>query len=380
VRLATILALMACAPAAAQVIVNPARLRTTVAIFDPTPGEATLRCEVTPIRPTLNFSFRFQAGYRVMVPASLVQGKGHRWTVLTSITPQAENAKPVYLASIQNLPEIPKTSTQLGFSGGFLLGEGVYDVNWVLIDDQQRVCRKTWRADVHRSRSESNVRVAMPAQTVWDFSLRGARRLPSSPDDAARIRLTVLLNAAPLFARRTRLGGTDIGLLISALSSLLERVPVASTRVIVFSLDLQKELYRKQDFLLRNMPDVAQAMYGVELNTVDFQVLKNRQGHLELLADLVNQELAAPDPSDVILFLGPVSRFEDGFPAKLLEKPPDAHAPQFWDFQLMPFLRGPAPSALPDVIRNATGRLGGKTIRIHSPGEFAKAIAMVEKK
>ena len=69
----------------AQIIVNPARLRRTLAVFEAQAGEAALRCDVTPIKPALNFSFRFQAGYRVAVPAAQYLGKGHRWTVLTRL-------------------------------------------------------------------------------------------------------------------------------------------------------------------------------------------------------------------------------------------------------------------------------------------------------
>jgi hypothetical protein len=217
----------------------------------------------------------------------------------------------------------------------------------------------------------------MPRDTVWDFSLRGARLPPRDTDDAAPLRLTILLNAAPLSPRRTRLRGGDIGILISTVSSLLERVPARAVRLVVFNLEQQKELYRKPDFVLRNMPEVAKAMNTIELNTVDFQVLQNRRGHVELLADLLNQEINSPDPSDVVLFIGPISRFEDRFPAAALDKAAD-RTPQFVDFQIAPFMRA-STSTLPDVIRNATSRLGGKTMQVHSPGEFAKAIAMLEK-
>ena len=36
------------------------------------------------------------------------------------------------------------------------------------------------------------------------------------------------------------------------------------------------------------------------------------------------------------------------------------------------------PAALPDVIHNVIARLGGKTVLVHSPSEFAKAIARLE--
>jgi len=375
VRHALILALTICVPCAAQVIVNPIHIQSMIGIFDPQPGDRELRCEVTPIHPALNFGFRFQAGYRVTVSASQFAGKGHAWSVLVRVTPLV-SSKPVYLVSGQRLAEIPKTTMQLQFGGGYLLGEGAYDVNWVMLDDQERICRKTWRVDVHRSHAEHSVKVAMPPDTVWDVSLRGARLLPRNTDDAASIRLSILLNAAPLFARRTRIRPGDIGTLISAVSSLLERVPVRRVRLVVFNLEQQKELYRNGNFMLKNMPDVAQAMNSIDLNTVDYEVLKNRGGHVDLLAGLINQEIHENPPSDVVLCLGPMSRFTDRVPTDLIEKQ-SGPAPRFVNVELLP---GPfMQSTLPDIIRNAVSRVGGRTMLVHTPGEFARAIERLEK-
>ena len=139
----------------------------------------------------------------------------------------------------------------------------------------------------------------------------------------------------------------------------------------LFNLDQQKELYRKEGFLLRDMAQVSQAMTNIELGLVDFQVLQNKRGHVDLLADLVNREIEAQPPSDVVLFLGPQTRYFDRVPQDILEKPA-GHGPQFYYFQIVPF---PSPeSALGDSIKSAISRLGGKTILVHTPGEFAKAI------
>jgi hypothetical protein len=359
----------------AQVIVGEARLRPLLQRFEPQPGDIPIRCDVTPTPPALNYSFRFFAGYRLMTQSNQFTGKGHGWTALTRITPRAGDRKPVYLVSAQRLPEIPQVKVTLQSGGGYLLGEGSYDVAWVLLDDRDRVCRKNWRVDVHRSRGESKVNVAMPENTVWDVSLRGARLQRPPAGDAAPVRLSILVNAAPMFFRRTRLSTRDIGTLISAVSSLLERVTTSAVRLVVFNLDQQKELYRNDQFQLRNMPDVAQAMGAVELNTVDYQVLRNRRGHVDLVASLVNQELKRDPLSDFVLFLGPISRYMDGVPADSIERA--GPTPRFLNFEIAPFVQ--ADAALPDLIHNAVSRAGGKTVTVRNPGEFAKAIARLER-
>ncbi|HTS63893.1 MAG TPA: hypothetical protein VMH28_17845 [Candidatus Acidoferrales bacterium] len=354
---------------AGQIVVNPGRMRNRIEIFNPKPGETALRCEVTPIHPALNFSFRYQAGYRVTMPANQFTGAGHRLMVLVRITPK-EGAGPVYLAAMQRLPEIPNTSVQLRFGGGYLLGEGAYQVDWVVLDERDRVFRKSWHVEVRRSHAERNVKVAMDPGTVLDVSLRGARLVPKE-SDSATLRLTILLNAAPISTRRTHLGPNDIGTLLSAVSSLLERVPLRQVRLVAFNLEQQKELYRNDNFMLAAMPAVARAMNTVELETVDYQVLKNRSGHVDLLANLINQEINGNPAADIVLFLGPVSRYEDRLPAELLARNPE-RVPRFLNIEILPFLL--APSTVPDVIHNATARLGGKSLLIHTPGEFASAL------
>ena len=375
-RWALILALAAGTAASAQNIVNPNRLRGFIAQLESAQaGEQALRCEVSAMKPSLNYSFRYQAGYMVTVPVNQYLGSGHGWATLTRVTPEGGGRKPVYLMSQIALPPVPKTNVELRLGGGYLLGVGVYKVRWMMLDDAGRVCRKTWRVDVRLSRGERQVKVAMPPDTVWEMGLRGSRPLPVGTDDAAPLRLTIFLHAAPLYARRTRMRPNDMMTLMSTVSSLLERVPARSVRLVLFNLDQQKELYRKEGFLLQDMAQVSQAMTDIELGLVDFQVLQNKRGPVDLLTDLVNREIEAQPPSDVVLFLGPETRYFDRVPQDSLEKPA-GHGQQFYYFQIVPFLRQTAMPA--DTIKNAMSRLGGKTILIHTPGEFAKAIERLE--
>src|SRR5690348_5370165 len=83
--------------AAAQVIVDPARIPARLKNLGQPQGESPLRCEVTPIKPALNFGFRFQSGYIAHVPLNQYPGSGHKLALMTTITPQAGEHKPVYL-------------------------------------------------------------------------------------------------------------------------------------------------------------------------------------------------------------------------------------------------------------------------------------------
>src|ERR1039457_6660237 len=128
-RYALILALAACTAAPAQSIVNPNRLRSVIAQLEGAQaGEQALRCQVSTIKPSLNYSCRYQAGYMVTVPMNQYLGSGHGWATVTRITPEGGARKPVYLMSQIALPQVPKTNVELRFGGGYLLGLGVYSV------------------------------------------------------------------------------------------------------------------------------------------------------------------------------------------------------------------------------------------------------------
>jgi hypothetical protein len=304
-------------------------------------------------------------------------GPGHGWAMLTRITPQGGGQQPVYLAGRVRLPSIPTTKVDVEVGGGYLLGEGRYDVKWAMFDDADRVCRGSWHVDAKLGRRERQVNLSMPPDTVADFTLRGRPDSRRGADDAAPIRLTVLLNAAPLFPLRTRLRASDRVVLLGLLSSLLERVPARSVRLVVFNLDQQKTLLRQDAFAPNALGRVAQALNGTELGLVDYHVLQNRRGHVDFLAGLINQELRAETPSDVVVFLGPETRFVDKLPPTALAEPAGA-PPQFFDLQFKPYFR--AGASLPDSISLATARAKGKTIVIRTPADFAKAIEQIERR
>jgi len=217
----------------------------------------------------------------------------------------------------------------------------------------------------------------MPPDTVADYWLRGSRGSRRNTDDVRPVRLTVLLHAAPVSSRRTTMRASDKMMLLGTLSSLLERVPTKSLRLVVFNLEQQKEIFRRDVFTADSLDQVTQSLNELELGSVDYAVLKNRRGHIDLLADLMNQELDAEEPSDEVVFLGPRTRFSDKVPQTAVEKPRGA-GPRFFYLQLRPFY-GSLGGDFPDSIHFAVARVSGKTLVIHTPGEFSSAIDQIEK-
>src|SRR5205823_608857 len=131
-----------------------------------------------------------------------------------------------------------------------------------------------------------------------------------------------------------------------------------SLRLVVFNLDQQREIFRQVVFTAESLGQVTQSLNELELGSVDYKVLKNRRGHIDLPADLMNQELEAEPPSDEVVFLGPPARFSDKLPQTAVEKPRGA-GPRFFYLQLQPFYRGTGGN-FPDSINSAVAKVKGK--------------------
>jgi len=369
--------LLAFAPAVVgQSVVDPATMPRILPRFEAKWDDNPLACAVTPFGPALNFSFRLQAGFMVRVAMNQFVGPRHSWLILARVTPEGGDRKPVYLGMRIRLPDVPKNKNEVEVGGGYLLGEGSYQVNWMMLDDQGRVCRKEWRIDAHLKRGERAAKVAMRPYSVAAFSLASSPDAARVRDDHKPIRVTILMHTAPLFSRRTHFRATDRMMLIGSLAALLERLPTKSVRLVLFNLDQQKELYRQDEFRPSGLEQVEQAMNEMELNLVDYRTLQKPMGHVNLLADLVNRELESETPSDAVIFLGPSTRYQDKVPRDAMEKP--AGGPRFFYFQYRPVFRR-AVAVTPDSINFTISNLKGKNVVIRTPADFAKAIESLER-
>jgi hypothetical protein len=358
----------------AQSVMDPARLPASVRELAPQPGDRPLRCEVTPMKPGLDFNFRFQTGYSVGVPMMQYFGPGHGWVIVTRVTP--ENGTPVWLGARVRLPDVPLTTVVSDTFGGFLVGAGRYKVDWALFDDEGRVCRKQWKIEAKLSFGERHVTPLIPAHAVADFGGRGLPPVLPRPADAPPFRLTVLLHAAPASPRRLHMRVYDRILLLSTLSALLERARPTSVRLEVFNFDKQRVIYGSDDFSLGSIGQVAQALNALELETVDVTTLQNPTGATDLLESLIDNETAASKPSDAVVFLGPAARYVEKRRASAIEATPGM---RFYYFQYRTFPGAPPQPMLPDIISNALTSLKGRVFQIYSPGQFADAIRELER-
>lgn len=238
----------------------------------------------------------------------------------------------------------------------------------------------------------------MPPNAVSGLPSREPAQSQPYADPVTPLRLTVLLDAAPLQVQRQRasmLKDGDQILLFNGLVGLLERLPTSSVRLIVFNLEQQRELFRQEKFTLSDLGLVARVLKGVDLGSVQLDVLEKPTGHIDLLTNLLNREIRSADPSDAVVFLGPQERYFDKVPNHLLDAP-RAGRPSFFAVQFVPFPRWVVAPPVAggdlasfgrvtaiangnfDTISKVVRRLKGKAVQVRTAGEYEKAIEGIE--
>jgi hypothetical protein len=192
--------------------------------------------------------------------------------------------------------------------------------------------------------------------------------------------------------------------LVGILAALLEKLPGTAIRLVVFDLDQRKETLRQDDFTLKGIDKAAHAADSTEHWVVTVHELQDQPGPWGLLANLIRREIHTQDPSGTVLLLGPRMAPLDKIPAHLLEDEKGS-AQRFFYVQyrlsanpiyyafppemanIQP-TKAPRPTFVPDErltpevadpIELLLARLKGKTLMVHSPVEFAKAVETIKR-
>jgi len=361
--------------AAAQLPVAAADAQKVTSAFD-TLSPNSLKCFIEKWNPFLDFALRFQSGYVVHCRLGVFEGKKVIVAIYLRVTP--EGKPPALFASGYRLPAITpdmplaktpnKLKQEIGLSGVVSFGEGLYSVDVLVMDDRGRSCRKHWKIKVAPDRSQRRVHLAIDPLTVQSFD-RKTWNVPP-PQRSGGLRLTVLLDAAPINPYQSSLRAWDRMFLLECIYSLLRQMPYKSVRLVAFNLDQQREIFRRDPFDDAAFLALSRSLQEIETGTISVQALKKRNSP-EFLTNLANQELAADAPSDVVILLGPNARSDANIRPELLTRTPDS--PPLFYFHYIPWVG----NAFPDAFQNLTKAAAGKTFQIHSPADFDQAIQKI---
>ena len=352
-------------PAFAQLPLSADDVQRVAPLFDVPPANS-LKCSIDPWRPALDFTFRFVAGYLVHCRLGQFEGKNNALVIYLRVTPETKASS--WFGSAYRVPELTpemrnsiaknfrNMKNQVGMSGAFGVGVGRYVVEVLVRDDQNRFYHKQWRVHVDTSRSERWVPLAIQPLTVESLERKTWQNLHPS---RTGLRVTLLLDAAPMNPLQARLRAWDRAFLLQFIYSLLEQTPHTSVHLVAFNLDQQQEIFRSDDFAAATFAELSRVLSASETTTVSVQALKKRNSP-EFLATLTNQELAG-ERADAIIFLGPNARSNiKTTAAALTSRKPGS--PRLFYFEYFPW-----PAESPDAIQSLVKAANGTTFRITIP-------------
>ena len=295
--------LLTCVVVFAQSVVEPKFLEEVRERMDATATSPRLRCEITPVRAALTFGLQFQAGYRIEFPLRQFHGMRRDVNVLVRVTPDGRH--PIYLGSTTHLPDAPEEfDGEIG--GAFVVGEGVYRVETMVVDEANRVCSGSWRIQARRQGSESELRPPTPQLTVEALPLKD-RDVPDHATSRPARHLTILLHAAPVSRDRAKLYPEDVAMFVDSLSTLLAQLSTDHIRLIVFNLNQGRVLLQKEHAALSDLGEVAATLRRLQFYVIDYQTLQKQRCASDLLNSLIQAELGKAEQPDALIWLGPHS-------------------------------------------------------------------------
>ena len=364
--------LAAASAAAAQVLVDvqPDAGRKLAAGFDEQWAgrqAARLPCRVQRFQPQLDYGLRLWSGFGASVRATeLGRQPNGRLAVAFRVVPLDRPAPAAYFYQNSPVPRPPEGAgirkVQLNLGGGFLLGEGRYRVDWLLLHSSGRACRASWKL---KAKGPGRRLAAGQVEAVDAALWHGF-----APSGASGRRAAIFLHASPVRPRRyvARLSPWDRQVLLSTLSSVLRDGGFGSASVTVFDLQNRRLLFREADIDPRGLRRLARQLAQVDYSTVSLETLAQGPSPRPFLEELLTAGLKSPVPASAFVFIG--SRWRGGPKLDGLSPALKEALPRSW------FLAFSTPQTLaaPDSLSSLVRAVRGKVLSIFHPPDLASAL------
>jgi hypothetical protein len=352
---------------------TPNLMGTDLAIFEAREPRKDLPCTVTPQKPTLGFDLRFHAGYDISVPLKELSGTQNTLTVVFRVAETAKPDFPVYFVQRFNVPPIEDDARgDALLQGSFDLGEGKYQVDWLMRDRSERVCSSFWESEAALTSKDKGVAVTLGNGEIepTDREQFQAEPFLRRTEGDSGLNLKVLVNFAPQNALSAALQDSDTDALVSVLRCMQRDPRIGRFSVVAFNVQEQKVLYRQDGSSRIDFPAIGEALRSLQLGRVDLARLGQKHSDSEFLGDLLVNEFGAPDKPDAYVITGPKTLMEESISPEKLRATQAADLPVFYlNYNL-------TPQATPwhDALSGAVRFFKGQEFTISKPRDLWFAI------
>lgn len=346
---------------------------TDMAVLEAGEDRKDLPCTVVHDKPFLGFDLRFHAGYDVSIPLNELAGNENLLTIIFRVTPDGQPSAQTYFVQRVRVPEIEEGAKgDAVLQGAFDLGEGKYQVEWLIRDRAERVCSSSWTLEAKLPSKDSQIELALPAASIRPAEAAQFREEPPVERNAdGLLNLKVLVNFAPQKANAATLRPIDTAALVSLLRTLSRDPRIGKFSLVAFNIQEQRVIFRQQTADRIDFPALGQSLTQINPGTVDLKRLAQKNGSTEFLADLMLEELASARDNDAVVFAGPKAMLEANIPQDQLKRIGEFDVPVFY----MNYILNPFANPWRDSIGHAVKALKGVEFTISRPRDLWFAVS-----
>jgi hypothetical protein len=349
---------------------------TDMAVFAAREARKDLPCIVSPNKPMLGFDLRFHASYEVAIPLRELAGKENLLTILFRVSSESRPGEPVYFMQRVRVPEIEEQAKGDAYlQGGFDIGEGNYQVEWLMRDRAERVCSAFWDVRATLPDRDREIELRLAAGQIAEAAVEQFQEEPpvvrSSGGDSLSVK--ILINFAPQNSRAATLQPFDTSALVAILRTIARDPRIGKFTVVAFNLHEQRILHRQDGVSRIDFPALGGSLESLNLGTIDLKRLSEEHGETQFLTQLIQQELRADPPPDALIFAGPKVLLEKNVPEENLAMLGEVPFPLFYlNYNLYP-----RENPWRDAIGNAVRFFKGVEYTISRPRDLWFAVTSV---
>lgn len=318
----------------------PRMFGTDMAVLEAGEPRQDLPCKLEETKPILGFDLKFHAGFEVSVPMHEIAGSENLLTIVFRVRPEGKSEGDRYFIQRIRVPQLDEdTKGEAFLQGGFDIGEGKYQVEWLMRDRAERVCSHTWKVEATLPAKDKLIEMNEPADTVHPSEHEQFQDEPPVARSTTETPLSVkvLINFAPQRSRSATLQPVDTSALVSILRTISRDPRIGRFSLVAFNMQDQKILYKQENSDRIDFPKIGEALRDLKLGTVDLKKLQTKNSETEFLSELLQKEAASGEIPDALIFAGPKVLLDQNVPQEALRSVGSLDFPVFYlNYNLYP--------------------------------------------